>query len=206
MNNNKLKTFWNNNILRFNVLNGLIIFFLSIVSTYQVHFWTNGIILSSPLLTFVVFSFLFIIFSINIWPWMKFNTDYTRDPRDWRWIIVSLLASYLTARYYFRIYSQGDFSIHKLWILQLLNGSVESHPFYKDLPGGIYPFIAHTIVAVITNLSGSFVQHSLIFILVVLSFFDPSYFLQVGKTNWFFSMVKFIFFKFNQPIRWIVPR
>lgn len=186
--------FWNKVIRRFSITNSLMICFLSVAVTYLIHFWSKGNILSSPLLTYVIFFTSFVIFSVNIWPWMKFNTDYTWDPSDWRWIIISLFAGCLTISAHFMMsISPGDFRFHKVWILQLLNGSLESSNFYMNDPG-LYPFISHAIVAVFTNLSGLYAQHSLIFVLVLISFLIPliSYKLarQIGFSPWlslFFS-------------------
>lgn len=174
MSNSKLINYWNKEIHRFNIVNSMMIFFLSIVLLYQIHFWTNGIVLSSPLLTAIILFSSFTIFSYKKWPWMKFTMDYSRDPKDWRWLIVSLLAGSLTVCIYLGSNdTPGDFLLHKMMTLQYLNGSPVMRVLYKDMPGGVVPFIPHSIVAVFTNFSGAYVQHSLIFFLILLSFLIP---------------------------------
>ncbi len=44
MKNTALTNIWNKEIHRFKITNSLMIFFLSVAATYQIHFWTNGII------------------------------------------------------------------------------------------------------------------------------------------------------------------
>lgn len=193
MENTELTSSGKKEIYRFNVVNSLIVFLLTVVVIYQIHYWTNGRVLSSPLLTFTIFSAVAIILSIKIWPWMKFNTDYVRDPRDWRWIIISAFASCLTLSVHFRMTdSPGDFRMHKLWVLNLLNGSKESSLFYMEDPG-LYPFIAHTVVAVFTNITGLYVQYSLIIVLVLISFLIPLISYNLARQSGFSPLLSLLF-------------
>jgi hypothetical protein len=193
MKNNIVKKYWYKEIHRFDITNSLIIFFLSIVAIYQIHYWTKGIVLSSPLFTFISFLILFLIFSIKIWPWMKINEEYDRDSRDWKWIIVSLLAVSLVMRFWIGISNiPGDYGTHKQFVLQLLNGAVEGHNLYKETPG-YYPPITHTTIAVLTNLSGLYVQHSFMLASVLISFFIPLISYKLAKKLGFSPVLSLFF-------------
>ncbi len=188
-----LEIFWNNITHRYNIINILIVFFLSVAATYQIHYWTNGIVLFSPLLTFVIFSPLFVMFSIKIWPWMKVNTKYDRESGGWKWIIVSLLAVYLIIRLWIGISDiPGDYSIHKHYVIKLLNGSVEGYPLYKEAPG-YYPPLSDTIIAIFTNLSGLHINHSFLFVVLLISFMIPLISYKLARHLGFSSVLSLFF-------------
>lgn len=159
-------------IHRLGIVQALIIFFLSIAGIYQIHYWTDGLVLTSRFLTIIIFSLLCIILSFRTWPWMKLDLDYEVGPREWTWIIVSLLAASLIIQFWIGVSSTGDYGQQRQYALQLLNGSIESHSNYKETPG-YYPPVSHTFFAFFINLTGLRAYYSYLLVSMLIAFFIP---------------------------------
>jgi len=157
-------------IRKYNFFNVILIILLSLAGTNLLHKIFKGAILSSVLYTTLSFSFFVIIFSLDKWPWMKLKK--TRINGHFWWILSILNLGYVIYNWVGRPDFPGDYMIHKMFTLQLLNGFTEGHMFYSGEPG-VYPPLAHTGIALLSNLSGMSVHHCYFLLTVFIAFLIP---------------------------------
>ncbi|HEC92383.1 MAG TPA: hypothetical protein ENI51_05230 [Candidatus Atribacteria bacterium] len=147
--------------------------FLSVAVSYEVHRFSSGIVFSSRCLTFLVFFIFLAVFSLEIWPWMGLGSDIPKNISWKRPLLISILAVFLSLTVWMGAGTfDGDYLVHKQFSLQLLNGNSQTHFFYKNTPT-YYPYLAHALLAILTNITGLKVHYSYLFISLALSFSIP---------------------------------
>ena len=175
---------------KFNLYNTIIIFLLAVVVIYQIHRWTNGLILSSSLFTFIIFFSLLAMFSFRAWPWMRLKV---KGAKDYRWLLISILTTLLIISLWVgRELISGDYNSFIRFALQLLNGFTEGHNFYKGAPG-YYTFVPYTALAIFSNIIGWSVHYSFIAISILISFFIPLASYRLAQQLGFSSRDSFFF-------------
>lgn len=177
----------NRNLIFYNLI---MIGLISLAAIYELHRLLGGLILQSIWRTWLLFVPLLFLFSLSLWPWNKIEL---RKNKDLSWIFISIFGAILVLFFWMgRNSLGGDYSYHKMFVLQLLNGYPESHIFYRGAPG-FYPPLAHAAIAVIANLTFLSVHHAYLLLTVVIAVLIPavSYFL--GEELGFSKSVKFFF-------------
>lgn len=157
-------------IRKYNFYNVILIILLSLTGINLLHKIFKGAILSSALYTTLSFFFFVIILSLDKWPWMKL--EKTRLNGHFWWIISILNLGFVIYIWVGQTQFPGDYTVHKMYVLQLLNGFAEGHMNYSGVPG-IYPPLAHTSMAVLSNLSGMSIHHCYFLLTVLIAFLIP---------------------------------
>jgi hypothetical protein len=163
---------------------------LSVAGVYELHRLTNGGIITSRLLTAVTLLFFLSVFSLRAFPWMKIKTERLKN-NDW--IIISVLSSLLVVWVWAgRPIFGGDYLVHHQYVMQLKNGFKYAHDFYNGYPG-YYPPLSHSLIAVLSNVSGLSVHHSFLILTLAIAVMTPYVSYHISQQAGFSRMTSFLF-------------
>ncbi len=164
-----------------NALTVITNFFLAVAAVYGLHAVSGGAVFLSRLYTCGIFSVFWILFSLAFWPWMKFSFPRGSN-RERLWITAAVPAVLLLASLWAgQDTLPGDYSTHKEFALQLLNGQVRGHFFYRDALG-FYPPLTHAVMATVAQFTMLSMHHTMCLVSLFTAFMVPLFTYRLARS------------------------